>query len=766
MKGIRRAMGSWTPAHIVAFVLFLLAPVLIIGGSLFGLLHYERDSASNTARELRNVARVMNGKRLRRGVVQAMEAHLSTKPKVLVLGNSTANTDINPRWIAQELGIRPNQVVMLTVPNSVGTHWYAILKNRVYANDHNVPLVIVAAPLVSMLLVQPYSEASYLNLTVQLSDHEPLLESRVNISNLTWGTIRENRGDLREDALAAIRDASIGLFFRARNQRRETEAAMERLFADDNLIQSQRGGSLPVVDMRDANTNLGLSDVPPVEESFFPELVQLATENNTKLVFVRTPMAPATPPSEQLDLNVPPETRRELANFLEDAGHTFIDMGELNFSDSLFQNLTHMNEEGSDVLTLALSAALQEFGALGRPGYRGFHRPPTPTLEIDNEVEDRQAPDLDGRWVFPGETVRYSFDEGWGHPPEYFSVRIVAEQFGAGTPPMLRVDGRDVRLNSVRTSETRARYHATQRRRPPTAPWTIEFRVPPTGGRVLIQGLRVGVGAGGLQLEGDRAALFPASYDLFGNVELSDGLFSLSELQTTYLRDPPRIRREDRPVWAGNRPEVGRFLTEDLGFLSDNSTIGRTPFAVRCSPVQVVEDDLVLPRRHETCTQVAKRPRGRVCHAAGRVGFGSSDGSSVTSNGSTYRLALDPERRCYGARWLYPRDRMVAPIPPEVVQMFRESAQSLTVTAFSADGSEGTLVFKLKVGKSVILNRSMTLSGQDPKTVTFQLDHPLRPYARDVTIEVANTGGGFFMVTSGILAEGASPSPSSAANPR
>ncbi len=603
-----------TPPKLIAALLTLLAPIVVGGGGLAALHQYdrfvERESTTGEKRELKNAGRVMNGRSLKRGVVDAMETTLErTQPEVLILGNSTANTNIVPAVIARELGIKPKKVVTLSVPNSVGSHWYAILKNRVYANGHQPRLVVVVSPLVAMLLSEPFSEASYLNLYAQMGEEELVLDEHVSRPNPTWAKIRENRGVLREASLNSIRDAAVGLFFGGEDVGAETDAAMDRLFSDDKVDHARHVNALPVAHYE---VTVDPSIALTTDASMLAQLAEIATEHGSKLVFLRTPMAPSTPPEKEIDLPVPEGTEADVTALLEDAGHLFVDMETFPVLDAHFNNVGHMNNHGANQISLAFAELIRELGLL-----------------------------------------------------------------------------------------------KSKRRR--------------------------------------------VSVDLFGEPVLEQGIYRLQSVQARYTTPPPKLPRGERPPASVNKQRrVARFLTRDLANLEDGALGDRTPYGARCSPIRVKEDSTLLPLAHDTCPVVKKRPTNRICHAANSVRFGSTDGTNPMENGRKYKLALDPDRSCLGAQWLYPRDRMRAPIPAEMLEPFKRGARTLKVTAFGT-GKSGQLRVKILASGRQILDRTIALEGTEAKTVALPLKRALRPTDTDVELRIQNPAGGLFMVTSAVL---------------
>ena len=77
-------------------------------------------------REDRNAGRVLGGVLEPDGVGPALDAVLARRPRVLVLGNSNANSDLDPRHLAAGLAVDRRDVAVLSIPNagaSTRTSW-------------------------------------------------------------------------------------------------------------------------------------------------------------------------------------------------------------------------------------------------------------------------------------------------------------------------------------------------------------------------------------------------------------------------------------------------------------------------------------------------------------------------------------------------------------------------------------------------------------------------------------------------------------------
>ena len=219
-----------------AFLWAAILPLVVLGIAAWIL---EKGRSNADEREMRNAGRIVNGHLTHGGTAKFIEDSLRQhRPEVIVLGNSLANTDIQPALLARRLGLPPKKVQRYSVPNSLAPHWYAILKNRVYANGRQPRVVIVLSDLQSLVAVRPRSEASYLNLATQLGDSEPVIDAKLGRGNFGLERVRENRGRVRERSLTMVRNASINLLQNGTlslEERARDKQALDRTFDDRNV---------------------------------------------------------------------------------------------------------------------------------------------------------------------------------------------------------------------------------------------------------------------------------------------------------------------------------------------------------------------------------------------------------------------------------------------------------------------------------------------------------------------------------------------------
>ncbi|HHO52270.1 MAG TPA: hypothetical protein ENK18_15695 [Deltaproteobacteria bacterium] len=337
----------------LARALAILLPVYVFVASARLILSPPPSLDKVTATELENAGRILNGTVYDHSAVRQMNLELQrARPRVLILGNSLAMTNIEPKVVARQLGLKPHKVVVFSVPNAVGSHLYAILENRVFDKGFDVELVIIMSSLRSLLIVEPYSEASRQNLLVQLDPEEPVLDRYIERERSWLETWDHQRLLWRQAGLDGLRNASVAATLGG-----NAEASMGRVFHYTNLEDLVPEGHSPIVDVRGAGDELAAVDLPTPGASLLPELARLANDNDAKLLVIRSPASPQTPP-ERSDW-VPEGTSEATAALLADAGHRFLDMYGHEMPADQFENLRHMTLGGSYHFTHAIADDLR-----------------------------------------------------------------------------------------------------------------------------------------------------------------------------------------------------------------------------------------------------------------------------------------------------------------------------------------------------------------------------------------------------------------------
>lgn len=361
---------QWT-----SIALAIVMPMLVVTAGLIGL---ESFRTSSDERENRNAGKVINGTVVQGGVVSMIERSLAAnQPEVVILGNSLSNTDILPALLAKRLGIRKNKIQRYSIPNSIGAHWYLVLKNRIYANGHQPRLVIMLSDMQSALAVTPRSEASYLNLSVHMNRNEPVINRKLGERSYYLERVRQNRGKLREKALEGARNAMVDLLYHRSfepTDSRVTEKALERVFDASKTDMRLHNNVIPIFSQKGKLQPFDPSTLPLPKASFIPEITKLVAANNGTAVFLRPPMSPLLP--EQLGDLVLPEVEPKVISLVDRLGGRYLDTRALPLEATHFHNVDHMNPEGARHYTEAVARVLWE-----TPGLEAWR--PRKGVEID-----------------------------------------------------------------------------------------------------------------------------------------------------------------------------------------------------------------------------------------------------------------------------------------------------------------------------------------------------------------------------------------------
>lgn len=748
--------------RVLAAVLAVVGPVLVLAAAWLLL---DRYADPEERQAIANAGRVLNARVAENGdIVEIMERMLrQAEPEVLLIGPSYANTDVDPDLLAQRLGLPRDDVLMLSVPNSVGAHWYAILKHRVFANGHRPRLVVVISGMQSMLLGTPLTEASYVNLAVQLDGPDPVVEDKARTTTrLLLARMREKRGHLRDALFAFVRDVPAGLLLRSPIapgglQPHEVRRALDRVFDDDNVDMTLHHSGTPIVELDRAERVYDPSLLPEVDRSFIPDITAMVDDHGGHMVWVRPPMSPDIP--AELDDVVPSATEAAVPEVVHALGGTFLDMRRLPMSSAMFKNDDHMNEEGSRRFTEALARALREMEAVARADALQGLPPVEAVIEIleqPNEVPVAEASwPGQGTWIGPGATLRVRLPKGWEAARGPLAVTLAAEQRVAGPAPSLVAAGQPVRLVGSDGADWRAWRGGAVVRRPEGA-IAIDVQVPEGGVWTRVTGLAVGEGPARHLVIGDEGALDGLRARLFGVFTFEGGVMTDQTVHPRYHRPPSKVPGADRPVLDGPGA-IGRYDTERWEFLSDERLIGETNFGSRCSPLRITEDGAELPLANVPCVEVQRKGGGRSCHTPEDIWFTTVDGSDPATNGRTYRLVLDAGRRCDGAVWLYPKDSFEVAWPEDRLAVFRRGADALLFGARYLQKRPTVVEIVLRVDGVERLREE--INGLDLKAdpLRFPLDPPIPPGTTDVVLEVRNTDATFYLVTEAALSEGGAP---------
>jgi hypothetical protein len=641
-------------ATLAARALAVILPLSLVGLAFARLGTGLSDDAR---RQLDNAGQLLNGEVLKVPVTDAIRTRMSASPRLVVLGNSHANTNVHLITLAPAFGIESREATRLSIPNTVGAHWYAILRHHVFVPGIEPPdWVVITADLQSALLTEPQSEGSHGNLLSLLPGPDPVVDARVaRDTSFWWSTVLSNRDQVRRNALDAVRDRAVRPVLRnvpRSKVHKVTNDAMDEVFHPSRTDLSLFRNAMPVA-VDDAIEQHDPDDLPSPEDSFLPEIAKLCAQHGARLILVRNLPSPAVPPGK--GDRVRPGTEARLRELLDPHGGILLDFSRLPMVADLYTNLDHMTEEGARRFTRALAEGLVDLGIGDEP--EAFVRPEPLGPPIGGSAVPAELAGIRQSWVaVPSDGVVSWTGQGWTGTADTFRVRLVMEPTGEARPTV-QIAGMAARVERLPSG----RWIAEHAGPPPTGTWTVDVRA--EGGGIVVQGLEVGAGATPRYAVGYRPDVRGPRLELLGRVEIFDGEAWLDPVRPIVpLRVPP-VPRAGRGLSDG--PGLtAMFEVPRLTFLSDFETRQHTPRHARCSPIRVIEDGEPLPLPNVGCKEVRDHGAGRSCHAEQRVLFAATDATDPSTNGRSYRLALDPERRCDGGVWLYPGDAVRVPVPP------------------------------------------------------------------------------------------------------
>lgn len=363
------AAGQPVWVRIVAWVLAIALPIAVVAGSFTAM---EKFRSLDDRREAKNAGKVLNGRVLRNSVAAAIEDKLDqTEPAIVVLGNSLSNTNVNIPLLAKRLGLPGKKVARFSIPNSMAAHWYAITKNRVYANGHTPRIIMILSDLQSLLALAPRSEASYLNLSVQLAEEEPVLDEKLGRRNYFFERVRENRGKVRDAWMVSVRNDLVDLLlFRPLDGANDKDIgpALERVFDASKTDMRLHNNVIPIYNTRNDHA-LEIFDPHSLampDDSLLAEIARMAQENGGQLVYIRPPMSPLLP--EGIGDIVLPGHEAAVQPLMDRYDAIYLDLRTVEMDVTHFTNADHMNGEGSRRFTEIVSELLMDLDVGGERG--------------------------------------------------------------------------------------------------------------------------------------------------------------------------------------------------------------------------------------------------------------------------------------------------------------------------------------------------------------------------------------------------------------
>lgn len=280
-------------------------------------------------------------------------------PQIVLMGDSTLALGIDPDVLSKQTG---KSIYKIDIPGSASALWYLILKNNIAESSYKPEFVLIIFR-DSILTAPGYRvHGSYFELVDEYARRsEPLFiqNSFVNLMNPLeiaaekYFPLYVTRTQIRNKVDAGIRylippffgcdencvDYSLGEIFLGADL--EPKALLNAVGAAESYLYTPEQ----------------LNFTAQVNNSYLPEMIQIAKERDIKLVFVRVKVE-----TENSSTNL------QLADYLEELRGYFKEQGTylLDFGDDprltheYFRDVIHLNEEGKALFTQMVGDGLKD----------------------------------------------------------------------------------------------------------------------------------------------------------------------------------------------------------------------------------------------------------------------------------------------------------------------------------------------------------------------------------------------------------------------
>jgi len=412
-------------ARLTAAMLAVVGPGLVLGMGLSQLLRPVEDVLSANARAME-------------------ELIASTEPEVVVVGNSLVRKGIDTEILGANLADRAVRVTKVFEPGTWPANWYTYLKNRLYGQGVEPHAVIICMVPKTLFQTELRSELARRSLVDHATSYEPLIYRKVYDQETPspWlHRLRYHRGAFQQTIQDALRAWPVGLFAPPGGgtlaERGEAIAApaLDKIFGGEDAVDmSLHHRVIPVVEHQKQIT--AASEGSAVARSFVPDFLDIAAIHDSRLVFVRMPMAS----SLQGSVGVSPQVEAEFARLLNHRGAAYLDLSGTGFTDDLFMDAAHLNEKGRKRFSALLARELRSLDLMAEGPFQANQVPlylePKSSRSGGSAVlaELTLKPDPDGR---PCRWVAY-------HKDQFLLSDVAMTSAGVGpvSPLVVLEDGR------------------------------------------------------------------------------------------------------------------------------------------------------------------------------------------------------------------------------------------------------------------------------------------------------------------------------------
>jgi len=282
----------------------------------------------------------------------------SDQPQIVLMGDSTLVLGVDPSLLSERTG---KSVYNVGIPGSASALWYLILKNNIAQTDYKPDYVLIIFRNTMLTAPEYRVQGSYFEqLDEYARQNEPVLieKSFVNFMNPLevqaerFFPLYVARTNIRNAIDARIRYLAPPIFGCDRNC---TDYGLGDLFSGNDLEPGVLNNAIGA-----AESNLykpGSFDFDSqVEKSFLPDMLEIANNNDLKLVFVRIKVESGYEGSPVLENYID-----KLRDYVEERNAIMLDFGDdPRITDDAFRDAVHFNKDGKRIFTELVGDALTD----------------------------------------------------------------------------------------------------------------------------------------------------------------------------------------------------------------------------------------------------------------------------------------------------------------------------------------------------------------------------------------------------------------------
>jgi len=295
---------------------------------------------------------------------------LDEQPRVLLLGASTVAEGIDTKIFGAALSDEPVAVSKLCKGGSRPANWYVLLKNRVYGAGLKPEIIVIGATPRWFYHTGVETQAAKEAMADHLQGYDPVVSQKTYGKERTTQLqhrLERTRVQARSGFQDWVRELSVGLLFGdGEGSLREqgagvAEPALERIFNAENAVDfSLHSRVIPIVEHEVSDRQAG-TEAGGIQDTFIPDLIQLAHDNGSRVIFVSLPYPEASWAREAVDA----ATYTELVRTLNEHDVGWLDLHDSGYDKLLFTDAAHLNAKGRKRLSKELGQKLRELDILG-----------------------------------------------------------------------------------------------------------------------------------------------------------------------------------------------------------------------------------------------------------------------------------------------------------------------------------------------------------------------------------------------------------------